>query len=87
MNGTEKLLRARYAPHTLPVEAQIQKSQTVWTLVMKASVHGEDCVFDACTQHNKALGRLSFQSFILPADFPGVGCKGDWVIKSYEGSN
>ncbi|MCF7544900.1 hypothetical protein [Pseudomonas petrae] len=48
---------------------------------MKASEHGEDYVFDACNQHNKANGRLPFQSFILPADVPGIGSKGDWIIK------
>ncbi len=51
---------------------------------MKASDHGEDYVFDACNQHNKANGRQSYQSFILPADLPGVGHKGNWVIKRQE---
>ncbi|QUP67963.1 hypothetical protein PSYCIT7_010165 [Pseudomonas syringae Cit 7] len=48
---------------------------------MKASECGEDYVFNACNQHNKANGRQPYQSFVLPADLPGVGRKGDWVIK------
>jgi hypothetical protein len=81
MTGTELILRQRYAPETLQVEAQVQKSQAAWTLVMKAADHGADYVFEACNQHNKAVGRQAHQSFVLPADVPGVGSKGDWVIK------
>jgi hypothetical protein len=81
ISGTERLLRARYCPETLLVETPVEKSSATWTLVMKAAGHGEDYVFEACNQHNMAHGRLSFQSFILPADVPGVGSKGDWVLK------
>lgn len=81
MSGTERILRQRYAPETLQVEAPVQKSQVAWVLVMKAADHGADYVFEACNQHNKAVGRQAHQSFILPADVPGVGAKGDWVIK------
>jgi hypothetical protein len=81
MTGTEIILRQRYVPETLQVEAQVQKSQAAWTLVMKAADHGEDYVFNACCQHNKAVGRQAYQSFILPADVPGVGSRGDWVLK------
>lgn len=81
MSGTERLLRARYCPETLPVETPVEESRTAWTVVMKAADHGESHVFDACNEHNKANGRLPFQSFILPADVPGVGSKGDWVLK------
>lgn len=81
MTGIEIILRRRYPPETLQVEAPVQKAQVTWTLVMKAADHGTDYVFDACNQHNKAVGRQPHQSFILPADVPGVGSKGDWVIK------
>lgn len=81
MSGTERLLRARYCPETLPAETPVQKSQTTWTLVMKSADYGEDYVFDACNQHNKANGRQPYQSFILPADLPGIGRRGDWVMK------
>lgn len=81
MTGTERILRERYAPHTMPVEVPVQKSQATWILIMKAAAYGEDYVFDACNDHNKKNARLPFQSFILPADVPGVGSKGDWVIK------
>lgn len=81
MDGTERILRQRYAPHTLTNEVAVQKSQTTWTLVMKAAEWGEGYVFEACNQHNKANGRQPYQSFILPADLPGVGRRGDWVIK------
>lgn len=81
MSGTELILRQRYAPETLPVETPVEKSRTTWTVVMKAADHGASYVFDACNEHNKANSRLPFQSFILPANLPGVGSKGDWVIK------
>lgn len=81
MSGTERLLRARYCPETLPVETPVEKSRTTWTVVMKAADHGASYVFDACNEHNKANSRLPFQSFILPANLPGVGGKGDWAIK------
>ncbi|MEN4749721.1 hypothetical protein ABEH28_08105 [Pseudomonas sp. Ps21-P2] len=81
MDNLELILRRRWAPETLPVEVPVQKSQTTWTLVMKASEHGEDYVLTACNEHNKANSRFPFQSFILPANLPGVGRKGDWVIK------
>jgi hypothetical protein len=81
MDGTERILRQRYAPHTLLTEAAMPKSQITWTLVMKAADHGEDYVFEACNQHNKANGGQPYQSFVLPADMPGVGSKSDWVIK------
>lgn len=81
MSGTERLLRARYCPETLPTETVVQKSQATWTLVMKAAEHGEDYVFDACNAHNKANGRQPYPSFTLPADVPGVGSRGDWIIK------
>ncbi|ALE01045.1 hypothetical protein PSYRMG_25280 [Pseudomonas syringae UMAF0158] len=84
MSGTERILRERYAPNTLPSATPVQKSQATWTLVMKASECGEDYVFEACNQHNKANGRQPYQSFVLPADLPGVGCKGDWVVKRTE---
>lgn len=87
MDNLELILRQRWAPETLPAEAAIQKAHVAWTLVMKASDHGEDYVFEACSQHNKAHSRLPFQSFILPADLPGVGYKGDWVIKCFGGAN
>ena len=81
MTGTEIILRRRYAPETLLIEAPVQKSQVTRTLVMKAADHGADCVFDACNAHNKAVGRQPHQSFILLADAPGIGSRGDWVIK------
>lgn len=81
MSGTEIILRQRYAPETLQAEAPVQKSQVAWVLVMKAAEHGEDYVFDACTAHNKVNGRQPYQSFTLPVDVPGVGSRGDWVIK------
>lgn len=81
MDGLELILRRRWAPETLPIEAPVQKSSAIWTVAMKAADYGEDYVFEACNQHNMANKRLSFQSFILPADVPGVGCKGDWVLK------
>ena len=81
MTGTEIILRQRYAPETLQIEAPVQKSQAAWTLVMKAADHGPDYVFEACNAHNRAVGRQPYQSFVLPADVPGVGSKGDWVIK------
>jgi hypothetical protein len=81
ISGTELILRQRYAPETLPVETPVEKSLTAWTLIMKAAEHGESYVFDSCSEHNKANARFPFQSFILPADLPGVGRKGDWVIK------
>jgi hypothetical protein len=81
MSGMERLLRARYCPETLLVETPVEKSRTTWTVVMKAADHGESYVFDACSEHNKANSLFPFQSFILPADLPGVGRKGDWVIK------
>ncbi|MCF7535374.1 hypothetical protein [Pseudomonas petrae] len=81
MDNLELILRRRWAPETLPVEVPVQKSQATWTLVMKASEHGEGHVFTACTEHNKANGRQPYQSFILPADLTGVGSMGDWVIK------
>ncbi|AVB14456.1 MULTISPECIES: hypothetical protein [Pseudomonas syringae group] len=87
MDNLELILRQRWAPETLPAEALIQKAHVTWTLVMKASDYGEDYVFDACNQHNKANGRQPYQSFILPADLPGVGYKGDWVIKRFGGPN
>lgn len=81
MDNLELILRRRWAPETLLVEVPVEKSRTTWTVVMKAADHEESYVFDACNEHNKANDRLPFQSFILPADVPGVGRKGDWVIK------
>jgi hypothetical protein len=80
-SGTERILRERYAPETLKAEAPVQKSQVTWVLVMKAADHGAGFVFDACNEYNKAHGRQPHQSFVLLADAPGVGAKGDWVLK------
>lgn len=81
MDNLELILRRRWAPETMPVEVPVQKSQATWTLVMKAAEHGKDYVFEACNQYNKANVRQAYQSFVLPADVPGVGHAGDWVIK------
>ena len=83
MSGTERLLRARYCPKTLPVETPVQKSSATWTVVMKAADHGEDHVFDACNKYNETHRQQAYQSFVLPADVPGVGFRGDWVIKYF----
>lgn len=50
---------------------------------MKAADHGEDHVFDACNKYNETHRQQAYQSFVLPADVPGVGFRGDWVIKYF----